>query len=245
MASGYLHGYSEEMLFDLVERLDVRGPRYTSYPTAPVWSTDFPAERYPEALGKVGRDGRPVAVYMHLPYCRQRCFYCGCHSFISNDREKMCSYADSLKREISHVGEHLPTGARHAWLHLGGGTPTHLPDEELAGVLDHLESVLPGIQGGERSVEVDPRVTTDEALTLLADRGFRRISIGLQDLDPDVQNAVNREFSYEQIRDFTGRCRGIGFTSVNIDLIYGLPLQTRETWKRTLERVEGLRPDRV
>ncbi len=235
----------EETLFEMVNRFDVRGPRYTSYPTAPVWTSEFPAEEYPKALRTLGRGGRPVAVYLHLPYCRQRCFYCGCNSFITKNTDRMREYADSLKREIRHTASFLPPGLRHAWLHLGGGTPTHLPEDALADVLDILEEAIPGTPDGERSVEVDPRVTTDEALQLLAERGFRRISIGVQDLNPAVQQAINREFSLQQTEAFIARSREMGFTSVNLDLIYGLPLQTRSSWRETLEQVVRLRPDRL
>lgn len=131
------------------------------------------------------------------------------------------------------------------WLHLGGGTPTHTPQKLLARLLDLVLSEIPPVENAELSVEVDPRVTTDEHLKLLVDRGFRRISIGLQDLDPLVQKSVMREYSYPQIQEFLYRCRQAGFTSTNIDLIYGLPHQTRDTWRRTLEQVATLHPDRL
>jgi len=235
----------EERIFALTERLDVRGPRYTSYPTAPVWQADFPVDPYREALARVGEAGRPLAVYMHFPFCRQRCYYCGCNSFICSDADRMDEYTAAMVHEIRAATEVLGPGARHAWLHLGGGTPTHTPADELARVLDFFIERMPGTEDCERSVEVDPRVTTDGHLQLLADRGFRRISMGVQDLRAEVQRAVNREYSYEQLQGFVQRCRDHGFTGVNIDLIYGLPLQSRATWRETLAQIQTLRPDRL
>lgn len=235
----------EEKIFSLTERLDVRGPRYTSYPTAPVWTAEFPAAPYLDALERLGREGETVAVYLHLPYCHKRCLYCGCHSFISNDEERIRKQTAAIEAEIQRAGEKLAGGARHAWLHLGGGTPTHTPPDALASLLDTLIETIPGAPGAERSVEVDPRVTTEEHLQLLADRGFTRISIGLQDFEPAVQAAVQREFSRERMDEFVATCRAKGFTSVNVDLIYGLPLQNRDTWGRTLDAIVELRPDRL
>jgi oxygen-independent coproporphyrinogen III oxidase len=240
-----LRDIPESRIFELVERLDTRGPRYTSYPTVPVWQGDFPAEPYVEALSQIGANGNPIAIYLHLPFCKSRCLYCGCNSYITCDAARMKHYTNALLMEIERVASHLPRDVRHGQLHLGGGTPTYTPAEDLKRVLDRVIELTPGVENAERSVEVDPRVTTDEYLMLLAERGFRRMSIGLQDLDPDVQRAVRREFTFEQMAEFVTRARSAGFTSVNIDLIYGLPLQTRGTWVRTLDSVVQLRPDRL
>ncbi|MBL7033895.1 MAG: oxygen-independent coproporphyrinogen III oxidase [Candidatus Delongbacteria bacterium] len=235
----------EERIFELVERMDDRGPRYTSYPTAPVWKSDLPVEYLSEELASLSNSDRPVAVYLHLPYCRQRCLYCGCNSFITYDSERIASYLASLQREISQVAAALPQPVSYEWLHLGGGTPTHLPPNALAGLLDHLERQLPGVESAERSIEVDPRVTTPEHLQLLRERGFGRISIGLQDLNPQVQQAIQREYSFVEMQAFVKSCRQSGFQSINIDLIYGLPFQTRVSWLETLEQVLQLAPDRL
>lgn len=234
-----------EQIVQLVEKFDVRGPRYTSYPTAPVWSNEFPAAPYLEGLKALPGKGRPIAVYLHLPYCQKRCLYCGCNSYISNDHEKIEGHAGYIEQEIRRAGEIFQGQVEHGWLHLGGGTPTHNAPDELARLIDTAIEVIPGAIGAERSVEVDPRVTTNAHLKTLADRGFRRISIGLQDLDSEVQKAVQREFSYDDMRDFIDRCRSFGFTGVNVDLIYGLPFQTDDTWKQTLDQVATLRPDRL
>jgi oxygen-independent coproporphyrinogen-3 oxidase len=143
------------------------------------------------------------------------------------------------------VGGLLPNGATHCQLHLGGGTPTHFPPDMLAELLDCLIERIPGTESVDRSIEVDPRVTTDQHLKLLADRGFRRISMGLQDLNPDVQKAVNRIFTADKMKRFVDSARNHGFTGVNIDLIYGLPLQTRKTWAETMKEVLQFDPDRL
>jgi oxygen-independent coproporphyrinogen-3 oxidase len=235
----------EHEIFELVEQLDVRGPRYTSYPTAPVWRNEFPAAEYQQGLEALAGRGRPIAAYLHLPFCRSRCLYCGCNSFISRNRDTIRDYARHLEREVRTVGERAGGRLRHSWLHLGGGTPTHTPPEVLVSLLDAFLESIPGVDGAERSIEVDPRVTTDEHLQVLAERGFRRVSIGLQDFDEQVQEAVNRHFAHDAMRTFVERCRAHGFQSVNVDLIYGLPFQTRSSWRRTLDQVSELRPDRV
>jgi len=243
--NGYpLSSIPEERIFALAERLDVRGPRYTSYPTVPVWQDQFPAAPFEAALAAVAAKNRPIAIYVHLPFCRRRCLYCGCNSYITNDAERMQRYAEALLGEVDMISAHT-TGVRHAQLHLGGGTPTHYPPELLDAILERLIREFPGVDDTERSIEVDPRITTKEHLRILAARGFRRVSAGLQDLDANVQRAVQREFSLEQTCDFLAMARQHGFTSVNLDLIYGLPLQTRVTWRKTLAEIAKLKPDRI
>jgi oxygen-independent coproporphyrinogen-3 oxidase len=245
MNAFHLRDIPEEHIFALVEKFDTRGPRYTSYPTVPVWKPSFPARHYQEALRRLGEYGEPVAVYLHLPFCQRRCLYCGCNSYITQERERITNYVAAMLAEVDRVADEFAFPVRHGQLHLGGGTPTHTPPDLLAQLLDRVIERIPGAENAERSIEVDPRVTTDEQLTLLAERGFRRISAGLQDLNPQVQKAVRREYSFEQMAEFVQRARGFGFTSVNIDLIYGLPLQTRESWRETLVAVAKLKPDRL
>jgi oxygen-independent coproporphyrinogen-3 oxidase len=235
----------ERQIFELVEKLDTRGPRYTSYPTVPVWKDHFPVPSFLSALERTASENEPIAVYVHLPFCKSRCFYCGCNSCITSDETRIGHYVTALNSEIDRIHQVFRGRVRHGQLHLGGGTPTHTPPDLLAGLLDHLLERIPGSENAERSIEVDPRVTTDEHLALLSKRGFTRISIGLQDTNPSVQKAIHREYSMDQMREFVQRSRQAGFTSVNIDLIYGLPLQTRASWLATLEAVESLRPDRL
>jgi oxygen-independent coproporphyrinogen-3 oxidase len=245
MTTAQWQGLDERELFALVNSLDTRGPRYTSYPTVPVWSNWTDSTLYESALSRTASLLAPVAVYLHFPFCDKRCLYCGCNSYITHDTERIHAYSNALLQEVRATAERAGGTLRHAHLHLGGGTPTHTPVAELERVLDAVLKWIPGTPDAERSVEVDPRVTSDAHLQVLAARGFRRISIGLQDVDPHVQQAVRREFPFSDMRTFVERARAFGFNSVNIDLIYGLPLQTRASWQTTLAAVVELTPDRL
>ncbi|MCB1060246.1 MAG: oxygen-independent coproporphyrinogen III oxidase [Calditrichaeota bacterium] len=235
----------EEQIFSLIEELDIRGPRYTSYPTVPVWKAPLNRDAFVNTLGRLGQDEKAIAVYLHLPFCRQRCLYCGCNAHITHDDARMHRYMDALETEIRRVTSEFKFPVKHSQLHLGGGTPTYVPTKRLAQVLDLVIEKIPGAENFDRSIEVDPRVTTDEHLDLLAERGFTRISAGLQDLNADVQAAVRREYTFQEISEFIERARVRGFQSVNIDLIYGLPRQTRDTWRETVASIATLRPDRL
>ncbi|MEE9553969.1 MAG: oxygen-independent coproporphyrinogen III oxidase [candidate division Zixibacteria bacterium] len=235
----------EERIFELVEKMDTRGPRYTSYPTVPVWKSEFPVEPYIKSLERISVESKPVAVYLHLPFCKSRCLYCGCNSCITQNTDKVRTYIDAFKKEIDLVSRHLPNGLTHSQLHLGGGTPTHTPPDMLAELLDYLIERIPGSENVDRSIEVDPRVTTAEHLKILVKRGFKRISAGLQDLNADVQWAVRRQYSANDMKRFVDSAKEHGFTSVNIDLIYGLPLQNRITWAQTMKGVLDFGPDRL
>jgi len=245
MKETILANIPEQEIFDLIDRLEVRGPRYTSYPTAPVWSSELSVEPYIQALKRIRDEQNAIAIYVHLPFCRQMCSFCGCNAYVSNNETRFTRYADALKSEISTVTQILGGKVKHSALHLGGGTPTHMPVDMLKNVLKHIISGIPGIVNAERSVEVDPRVTTPEHLRMMYELGFRRISIGLQDTELEVQQAINRVYSLPDMLSFVNSCRDIGYTSVNIDLIYGLPLQSRESWRRNLDSVQTLDPDRI
>ncbi|MBK6765618.1 MAG: oxygen-independent coproporphyrinogen III oxidase [bacterium] len=245
MKTGTWCNIPEAKLYEMIEELDTRGPRYTSYPTVPVWKAPLSPDLYAHALSRLGANNDSIAVYLHFPFCRQRCLYCGCNAHVTHDEQRMHRYMDALEIEIKRVSSMFAHRVTHSQLHLGGGTPTYVPSDRLARVLDMLIEWIPGSKLADRSVEVDPRVTTDEHLYLLAQRGFTRISAGLQDLNPDVQAAIRREYSLDQITHFIQRARAIGFTSVNIDLIYGLPRQRRDTWQETLTAVANLKPDRL
>ncbi len=230
---------------ELVAKLDVRGPRYTSYPTIPVWHSDVSSVTFTKALDQLRQRGAPIAVYLHLPFCRSRCLYCGCNSFVCHDGPRLERYVAAVQTEIRQLAPALGSAIRHEQLHLGGGTPTHLPPSLLAALLDELLAAIPGTTDAQRSVEVDPRVTTAPHLEKLAERGFSRVSIGVQDLDPQVQAAVRREYDLDALQDFVALARSAGFTSVNIDLIYGLPRQTPSSWRHTLEAILTVDPDRL
>jgi len=227
----------------LVPRYDRPGPRYTSYPTAPVWRDDFGADDQRRALA--GTRAAELSVYVHIPFCESLCTYCACNRVISRDHSVAGPYLDDLAREASEVARALDGPRPHSQLALGGGTPTYLSPRELERLCDIVDGAFPPAADAERSIEVDPRVTTGEQLSLLAERGFNRISLGVQDLAPRVQRAIHRIQSIEQTAEVTGRARDLGFGSVNFDLIYGLPYQTTDSFDATLREVIGLRPDRV
>lgn len=247
--TGTLGGVSAADISDgeirsLVERFSTWGPRYTSYPSAPQWTSAVDSHAYREVLRDYA-DGLPIALYAHIPFCRRLCLYCACNVRITGKQELVDRYVRALAREVETVAESFGRSPRVAQLHFGGGTPTFLSPPQLAEVIDRFDSHFESTAGAERSIEVDPRVTTLEHLRLLHARGFRRISVGVQDLDAAVQQAVKREYSEQQLRDFVAEARRIGFDGVNVDLIYGLPFQTPATWGRTLDSILAIRPDRL
>ncbi len=235
---------SDADIRQLVERYSTRGPRYTSYPTAPQWTDAVNAEVYREVL-RGQTDPAPIALYVHIPFCRQRCLYCACNTQVAANPEQVTRYLDALMREVETVADSFGARPPLAQMHFGGGTPTFLTPEQLQGVIDHLDAHFQSIPGAERSLEVDPRVTTVEHLEMLRREGFQRVSAGVQDLDEKVQQAVRREFGAEDLSTFVNNARRLGFEGVNLDLIYGLPYQTEESWGRTLETLVRLRPDRL
>jgi oxygen-independent coproporphyrinogen-3 oxidase len=231
----------------LVAKYDVPGPRYTSYPTVPYWEST-PGET--EWLACVGRalagSEHGAAIYVHVPFCRQLCTFCGCNTRITRTHAIILPYVEAVLAEYRLYRERLGVAAPAIGeVHLGGGTPTFLTPEELDRLLSGLFEVSSLRRDAALSIEVDPRVTTAEQLALLARHGFRRISLGVQDFDPRVQDIVNRVQSEEQVRMVTDTARSRGFDSVNFDLIYGLPLQTRASIESTMDAVCRLRPDRI
>ena len=234
----------------LIAKYDVASPRYTSYPTVPYWSaTPNEAEwlqRLGGALQRNAASGSGIGLYVHLPFCRSLCTYCGCNTRITRTHAVVSPYVEALLAEYRMYRERL--GAPRPLLgelHLGGGTPTFLDCAELEQLLEGLLGSSTVADGAELSVEVDPRVTSAEQLALLARHGFRRISLGVQDFDPRVQRAVNRTQSEQQVRIVSDHARAVGFESVNFDLIYGLPLQTQASISQTMDAVCRLRPDRI
>jgi len=233
---------------DILARLDKNGPRYTSYPTADRYDTCFGPDQYRQALSCRAQeaDARgPLSLYVHIPFCESLCYYCACNKVITRHHERAARYLDALQREMALHSELVGRGQPVSQLHFGGGTPTFLSDAELDGLMAALRSHFHLLPDAEISVEVDPRTATAERLAHLAGLGFNRLSLGVQDFDPAVQRAVHRIQSYESVRDLMRSARELGYASVNMDLIYGLPLQTAESFARTLEQVCGLRPDRI
>ncbi|GAA6119998.1 oxygen-independent coproporphyrinogen III oxidase [Acidovorax sp. FG27] len=234
---------------ELLRRFDVPGPRYTSYPTADRFVEAFGQEEYVIALQerKVGSAAKalPLSLYVHIPFCEALCYYCACNKIITRHPERADVYLRYLAREIDLHTAHCGVGQPVSQVHLGGGTPTFLGDDGLRALVAMLRRGFTWVPGGEYSIEVDPRTVTEDRLALLAELGFNRLSFGVQDFDPQVQKAVHRVQPAEQVFALVEAARRLGFDSVNVDLIYGLPRQTPESFDRTLAQVAELRPDRI
>lgn len=232
---------------ELVQRYDRPGPRYTSYPTAPEWTDAFGPAAYAERLDRADREApeQPFSLYVHVPFCESLCFYCGCNVVITKNHGSAGSYLEHVEREIELVAAHLPRRRRASQLHLGGGTPTFLAPAELTRLVQSIRRRFEIPAGAELAVEADPRVTTPEHLAALAAVGFNRISMGVQDFSLAVQRAVHRIQSAEQTRALVVEARRLGFSSVNVDLMVGLPEQTLSGFLATLDVVLDIRPDRL
>ena len=233
----------------LLQRVDVAGPRYTSYPTADRFVEAFGYDEYSAALAH-RRSGAaamalPLSVYVHIPFCESLCYYCACNKIITKHHERAEPYLRYLSREIDLHTAQLGIGQPVSQVHLGGGTPTFFNDRQLAELMDMLRRNFTLAPGGEYSIEVDPRTVDAQRLSVLHGLGFNRLSFGVQDFDPEVQKAVHRIQPAEQVFALVEAARGIGFESINVDLIYGLPRQTPESFQRTLAQVNQLRPDRI
>jgi oxygen-independent coproporphyrinogen-3 oxidase len=230
---------------ELLERYDKPGPRYTSYPTAVEFSEDVGAADYEARLAAVAKSDEPLSLYFHLPFCHERCTFCGCHVIITKKHEVATDYLDFLHREIDLVADRLGERTRVRQYHWGGGTPTFLSAAEMEALFEKSASRFRIEPDAEVAIEVDPRVTSDEQLELLRRLGFNRLSMGVQDFTPEVQAAINRNQTEAETRALVEKCRKLGFDSLNVDLIYGLPKQSVEAFVGNLERVLALRPERV
>ncbi|HEU4385656.1 MAG TPA: oxygen-independent coproporphyrinogen III oxidase [Anaeromyxobacteraceae bacterium] len=230
---------------DLIRKYDRPGPRYTSYPTAPEWSDGFKAPQYLEHLARADAEGGPLSLYVHLPFCREMCRFCGCNVVATHDQTRADAYLDTLAKEVALVAGHLPRRRTVSQLHWGGGTPTFLDERQLArchAILAERFQFTPDV---EKAVEIDPAITTKSQVTALAGMGFNRISMGVQDFDHKVQETVGRIQGEKETAELVQHARQLGFRGVNLDLIYGLPYQTLDTWKDTLRRIVAIRPDRL
>jgi oxygen-independent coproporphyrinogen-3 oxidase len=234
---------------DLLRRFDVSGPRYTSYPTADRFVEAFSGDDYAQAL-TLRRNGAaamtlPLSIYVHIPFCESLCYYCACNKIITRHHERAAPYLRYLSREVDLHTAQLGIGQTVTQLHLGGGSPTFLSDDELRELMGMLRRSFTLAPGGEYAIEVDPRTVDASRLDTLAELGFNRLSFGVQDFDTSVQKAVNRLQPGEQVFDLVAAAREREFDSINIDLIYGLPRQNPESFDRTLAQVIKLRPDRI
>jgi oxygen-independent coproporphyrinogen III oxidase len=233
--------------FETVKRFDRPGPRYTSYPTAVEFTEAVGEAEYRERLALANAQAdAPISLYAHLPFCEHRCLFCGCHVVITPHMPVAEKYLEYLKREVDLLAARLPDRRSVVQMHWGGGTPTYYAPAQLRDLFGHVRQYFDFVDGAEIALEVDPRVTSREHLETLAELGFNRLSMGVQDLTPEVQAAITRNQTYDQTADLVRHAREVGFTEgINIDLIYGLPRQEREAFGRNLEQIIGLRPDRV
>ncbi|MGV6807234.1 MAG: oxygen-independent coproporphyrinogen III oxidase [bacterium] len=231
----------------LIARYDLSGPRYTSYPTAPQFQENFPLSEVGAAIQRSNQSGRPLSLYFHIPFCNTVCYYCACNKIITANRKRAAPYLDLMIREMRSVAAKVDNSRPVDQLHWGGGTPTYISDDEkrhlMSAIADSFN--LRTDDSGEYSIEIHPGDMDVETIGCLRDLGFNRLSMGVQDFDPVVQKAVNRFNSVADVRALVDEARNCAFHSISMDLIYGLPHQSWQTFSRTLESVIDLRPDRL
>jgi len=237
-----------EFSSELLTKYDSTGPRYTSYPTALQFNTDFDQSAYQQIAQKSTETNqpKPLSLYFHIPFCDTICYYCGCSKIVTRDHTRSTPYLNYLKKELILQAKHFDQ-RKVSQLHWGGGTPTFLNEEQITRLMNMTSEsfILEESDDREFSIEIDPRSVDTKKVSLLAEVGFNRLSLGVQDFDPHVQKAVNRIQSKQQTIEIIEHSRKVGFKSVSIDLIYGLPLQTVESFSNTLNSVLNVRPDRI
>ena len=231
----------------LLQKFDINGPRYTSYPTADRFVEAFTESAYKEALEqrRVRSINQPLSIYVHIPFCESLCFYCACNKIVTKHHERSREYLNYLKKEIDLYLDYLGQKQVVNQLHLGGGSPTFFSDEEIQELFNKLKEVFLLSPQGEYSIEVDPRTVDEKRLKKLREIGFNRLSFGIQDFNPEVQKAVNRNQPFDQVAALINEVHKDGYDSINMDLIYGLPLQKIETFNQTIDQVISLKPDRI
>lgn len=238
-----------QQLSALLVRYEGHGPRYTSYPTALHFNQDFTVDDYLQqvALSNQALVPRPLSLYVHVPFCASLCYYCGCNKVVTRNQNRAVEYVELLSREITARAEAFADDRLVQQIHFGGGTPTFLSVSQIKEVLELIaQSFHLGLPHNlEMSIEIDPRSVSVSDLEALIELGFNRFSFGIQDLNPDVQKAVNREQCFDQIKALVKRARELHIKSVSFDLIYGLPLQTPDTFHKTLQEIIAVRPDRL
>ncbi len=231
---------------ELLARYDSVGPRYTSYPTAVDFHAGYGDAEYRQSLARANQLGAaPLSVYTHIPFCIERCWFCGCHTYATKRHDVVDAYLAHLEVEMERVAALLPDRRQVAQYHLGGGTPTYLLPEELRRLVESFTRHFQFLPNAELAIEVDPRVTTDGHIETLGQLGFSRISMGVQDFDPVVQQAIGRQQPIESTQHLVDSARKNGFGGVNLDLIYGLPKQTPTSFTKTVQQAIAMRPDRV
>jgi oxygen-independent coproporphyrinogen-3 oxidase len=232
---------------EILDRYNVPGPRYTSYPTAPEWMDTFGPPDYENALRQSNRASprRPLSMYMHIPFCERLCLFCGCNVVINKNHEVSVPYLEKLEWEIDQLAARLDVSRPVIQFHWGGGTPTYLTATQIEELFLYTKERFSFAPDAEIGVEIDPRVTQEDQLMTLRRLGFNRISMGIQDFDPEVQATVRRIQTYEQTKAIFEMCRSLAFESINIDLIYGLPRQTPQSFIDSVDKVIGFSPDRI
>ena len=231
---------------ELLEKYNRPGPRYTSYPTVPVWKGEFGDADYRMALTRLaGLAGDTLAIYAHMPFCAEMCHYCGCNSTVTRKEGVVDSYLDRMEKEVAIVAGILGRKGRMLLMHWGGGTPNFLNDEQLTRAYGLFADAFDIVPEAEVSIEIDPRLATPRQVAHIRSLGFNRISMGVQDFDPAVQEAIGRIQPESQTKAVYAACREAGFDSVNLDLVYGLPGQTAEKFARSIAEIVAMRPDRV
>jgi len=232
--------------FDVLKRFNQQGPRYTSYPTAPVFTSEFTAEDFKKEIIATNEDNdRPLSLYFHFPFCAKLCYFCGCTMRVTHDRKLVSQYNDYLKREIDIIAPIVSQKRKVVQMHWGGGTPSYLLPEEIREIGSYIKERFTFASDIEASVEIDPRNMVRDHIEAFADAGFNRTSFGVQDFNLHVQQAINRVQSEEITRQVVIWARDFGFQSVNLDLIYGLPYQTLDTFAETVDKVVDISPERV
>ncbi len=231
--------------FKKFEKYSKPGPRYTSYPTAPEFTEQFSQEDLKEYYNSQS-DDRNLSLYIHLPFCRSACYFCGCNVIFTSKEDKKVKYLEYLQKELNILKEHLNTNRVVTQMHFGGGTPTFFSPEQMQEVISMLKKTFPNFSDdAEISCEVDPRFFTKEHMDVLKAGGFNRLSFGVQDLNEEVQKTIHRIQPYETTQNVMNIAREAGIKSINIDLIYGLPHQNRQTFHETIEQIIKLNPDRL
>jgi len=232
---------------DILKKYDVPGPRYTSYPTAPHFDESFTHKSFADEIVRTqnGNSLPNLSLYFHLPFCDTLCYFCGCNMLITRDRNRVKKYISYLLKEIDLLKKYIPLTRKVAQLHWGGGTPTHLTPEEIEYLISYINNSFEFNAGSENGCEIDPRGLTKEHLIALKEGGFNRISMGVQDFDGQVQKSVNRIQPEEMTREVVGWVRELGFLSINLDLMYGLPFQSLNGFQKTLDATIDISPDRI
>lgn len=235
----------DDFSIDLINKYDLRVPRYTSYPTVPNWGNDFNIENYKDELKSSSKSDDPISLYFHIPFCIRRCLFCACNVLVTKRKDRVERYLSYLKKEITSVSNLLESRNGVIQLHFGGGTPTHLSPAQLDNLLAFIFDKFNLRNDAERSIEIHPSVTSFDHLDVLNQYGFNRYSLGVQDFNPEVQEKLNRFQTYEETSDIISYLRSKNSVGINTDLIYGLPYQTLPEFEKTLDQILKIRPDRI